>query len=90
GRLSLKSQPGRGTRIDVELPLAILQDTDPSLLRAPNVSRDLRGQLVLVVDDDDVNRMLATEVLLSAGASVREISNGHDALAFMRENRPAA
>lgn len=90
GRLSLKSQPGRGTRIDVELPLAILQDTDPSLLRVPIVNRDLRGQLVLVVDDDDVNRMLATEVLLGAGASVREISNGHDALAFMRDNRPAA
>lgn len=89
GRLHLKSQHGHGTRIDVELPLPILQDTKAVPLRTNERAHDLGGQLVLIVDDDDVSRMLATEVLLGAGARVKEITNGPDALAYLREDRPS-
>ncbi len=90
GQLSLKSQPGHGTRIDVDLPLPILQDTKVTPIRAQGVVHDLQGQLVLIVDDDDVSRMLAAEMLLGAGARVKEIDNGPDALAFLRGHKPAA
>jgi signal transduction histidine kinase/FixJ family two-component response regulator len=90
GRLTLKSQPGHGTRIDVDLPLPVLQDTGPAEPRQQGAGRDLRGQLVVVVDDDDVNRMLAAEVLIGAGARVHEINNGSDALTYLRDHRPAA
>ncbi|WP_052162057.1 ATP-binding protein [Aquabacterium sp. NJ1] len=90
GKLSLKSQPGHGTRMDVDLPLPILQDTKVPPLRPQGVTHDLQGQLVLIVDDDDVSRMLATEMLLGAGARVKEIDNGPDALVYLRSHRPAA
>lgn len=90
GKLNLKSQAGHGTRIDVDLPLPILQDTRISLIRTKGAVHDLQGQLVLIVDDDDVSRMLATEMLLGAGARVKEIDNGPDALVYLRSHRPAA
>lgn len=89
GTLSLKSKPGQGTRVDVDLPLPILQDTSPVALKGPSPVRDLKGQLVLVVDDDDVNRMLAAEVLVGAGATVHEVDNGQAALDYLQTSRPA-
>jgi signal transduction histidine kinase/ActR/RegA family two-component response regulator len=89
GRLSLKSRPGMGTRIDVDLPLPVLQDTSPATPAAAPKARDVRDHLILVVDDDDVNRMLAAEVLVGAGARVHEVDNGQDALTYLREHRPA-
>lgn len=90
GKLSLKSQPGHGTRMDVDLPLPVLQDTKVTPIRPQGVTHDLQGQLVLIVDDDDVSRMLATEMLLGAGARVKEIDNGPDALVYLRSHKPAA
>jgi signal transduction histidine kinase/CheY-like chemotaxis protein len=89
GRLSLNSRPGMGTRIDVDLPLPVLQDTGPVLPAKAAKPRHLGGQLVLVVDDDDVNRMLASEMLTDAGARVHEVDNGQAALDYLREHRPA-
>jgi signal transduction histidine kinase len=89
GKLSLKSKPGQGTRIDVDLPMSVLQDTSPVMLPATSPMPGLDGVSVLVVDDDDVNRMLAVEVLLSAGADVHEVDNGQAALNWLREQRAA-
>jgi signal transduction histidine kinase/ActR/RegA family two-component response regulator len=89
GRLSLKSQPGQGTRIDIDLPLPILKDTAATLPRGHHRAQDLQGQLVLIVDDDDVNRMLASEVVLSAGGSVKTVDSGMAALDYLRQDTPA-
>lgn len=89
GRLTLKSKPGQGTRIDVDVPLPILQDTSPMAIKEPGQLRDFKGMRVLVVDDDDVNRMLASEVLAGAGAQVHEVDNGPDALSYLRDHRVA-
>lgn len=89
GRLTLKSTPGQGTRVDVDLPLTVLHDTSPMTLTPPPDLRSLQDQLVLIVDDDDVNRMLACEVLRGAGARVHEVDNGRDGLTYLREHQPA-
>lgn len=88
GRLGLRSKAGQGTRIDVDLPLPVLQDTSHASPPAPAPLRSLTGLTVLVVDDDDVNRMLAAEVLTSAGAEVHEVDNGQAALDWLREHQP--
>ena len=40
----------------------------------------------LVVDDNDVNRILATRLLTKAGWTVSEANCGEDALSWLREN----
>jgi signal transduction histidine kinase/CheY-like chemotaxis protein len=89
GRLSLRSKPGHGTRIDVDLPLPVLQDAQASSPTQRKTSQQLLRQVVLVVDDDEVNRMLVTEVLQGAGAIVHTEENGASALAYLRDHCPA-
>ena len=90
GRLRLRSKAGQGTRIDVDLPLPVLRDASHGSLAPAAPQRRLDGLSVLVVDDDDVNRMLAVEVLSLAGAQVHEVDNGQTALDWLREDHGAS
>ncbi len=48
----------------------------------------LRGARLLVVDDNEINRQVAQEILEAAGATVRLASNGRVALAEIDRDRP--
>jgi len=48
--------------------------------RADTTSHDAHGIRVLLVEDNEVNQQVATELLESAGASVRIASNGREAV----------
>jgi len=72
GRLSLSSTPGKGTRVEVELPLP--PEREPA---APGV--------VLVCDDDDTSRLLLAQMLASRGFAVHECGSGEAALQRWRE-----
>ena len=89
GRISLQSRPGQGTRVDVALPLPVVTQALPRPPVTGLAEQALEGQLVLVVDDDDVNRMLISEVLKNAGAEVTTAEDGQSALACLRHTRPA-
>jgi signal transduction histidine kinase/CheY-like chemotaxis protein len=82
GTLSLQSEPGVGTRVTLRLPLAAcnapLQAATPSTL-AP-LSGGLAGIHVLLVDDDAVNTMIASQMLETADILVHTASSGLDAL----------
>jgi signal transduction histidine kinase/ActR/RegA family two-component response regulator len=87
-QLTLRSQPGLGTRIDMALPLPILQNTIAMPDKTQSTLPDLRGCTALVVDDDQVNRMLAAEMLKGAGIEVIEAESGHHALLALQRHRP--
>jgi signal transduction histidine kinase/CheY-like chemotaxis protein len=84
-RINVKSQPGFGSRFRFALSL----ERDPSSVHAVQTDSALGGLdgtsslmgVVLVVEDNEVNRMIAREVLQSLGLSVIEASDGMDALA---------
>ncbi len=88
GQISLRSQPGAGTRIDVCLPMPVLQDVIAMPEREPEPLPDLSGVVALVVDDDLVNRMLAVEMLASAGIEVIEAESGAEALDRLHSAQP--
>lgn len=89
GRLQLRSTPGLGTRIDIDLPLPIAQPPQIASSSVAEPLASLSGHTVLVADDDDLNCMLACDVLSQAGAIVHTRDNGLAALDFLKSHRPS-
>ncbi len=80
GSIGLESEPGQGSRFTVELPLRMdspaqaVEGAESLQVQAP------RGLRVLVVDDNSVNRLVATKMLQRLGHAAQSASDGHAAL----------
>ena len=83
GELHVSSTPGRGTCVEICLPLAPQQQR-PAVAAPPAVPDALRGQgSVLVVDDDDSVNRVTVAFLKKAGFDVHIASSGNEALAAL-------
>ncbi|MGY1449351.1 transporter substrate-binding domain-containing protein [Pseudomonas chlororaphis] len=76
GRVDLTSTPGRGTRVDVQMRLQVLEPIEFN--HVPALIQDVRRyQLqVLVVDDHRINRQVLHQQLSYLGHDVFEAENG--------------
>lgn len=85
GRVGMSSELGRGTRVDVELRLQVLERISaiqPAAIPPPRQRYRLQ---VLVVDDHQINRQVLRQQLAFLGHDVREAADGESALAVWRE-----
>ena len=89
GRIECRSRIGEGTVFTVVLPFAPCE-TD---FKAPEASRDLpedapgfsfSGKRVLLVEDNEMNREIATEILGDAGITVETAVDGSKAVDAVR------
>ncbi len=85
--IDVKTQPGRGSRFRFALSLELDRSSEhaaptDSAMGGLDGAAPLMGR-VLVVEDNDVNRMIAREVLLSLGLSVLEAGDGMQALELL-------
>jgi CheY-like chemotaxis protein len=85
GRIDVEASPGSGSCFRFTLsferdrsPVHVIQ-SDSALGALDDDDQALSG-CVLVVEDNDVNRMIAREVLLSLGLEVIEATDGREAL----------
>jgi CheY-like chemotaxis protein len=80
GGFSISSEQGRGTRVDIFLPIASedVADTAPSSEVA--LKRTSKPLSLLLVDDEDLVRFATAEMLRDLGHSVTEAASGPDAL----------
>ena len=90
GRMELTSIPGTGTTFTLLLPLVLAEpapETDP-LAPVDDLSLDQEPMHLLVVDDNDVNRLLVTTTLLRhfPRAVIDQAENGQQALEKMTHN----
>ncbi|WP_242487068.1 response regulator [Pseudomonas sp. TH32] len=85
GRLTLSSELGRGTRIDVSLRLPVLENLAPTT--HDSVSPVLRAKRlsVLVVDDYPANRLLLSQQLTYLGHDVADAEDGAHGLRAWRQ-----
>jgi signal transduction histidine kinase/DNA-binding response OmpR family regulator len=84
GHIKLNSEPGQGTTVKLYLP-RLLRPSDEAQEGAQriDIQRADRGDVVLVVEDDDDVRSHTTEVLRELGYRVLEAANGPAALELL-------
>ena len=85
GQISLESNAGQGSTFFFTVPVAIghkaphkQQDHDEE----KTLSRDILGAKILLVEDHDINRQVAKEILEGAGFFVRMANNGEQAFSM--------
>ncbi|MBI5487937.1 MAG: response regulator [Deltaproteobacteria bacterium] len=80
GYVELQSEPGRGTAFEILLPVVEGEAGRSASERPPAAGLAGRGELVLVVEDDDAVRALTRRILSVHGYEVLEARDGIEAL----------
>ena len=89
GSIKVESKRNEGTKIFVSLPLKIVQKTKKAAKIPQSFEHAAKGQpRILLVEDIDVNRMLAETILSESGFLVESVADGSDAVEAVK-NHPA-
>jgi PAS domain S-box-containing protein len=86
GHVAIYSEPGHGTVITLYLRQAKEQIEPVTMVEPADIAG--RGERILLVEDDDLVRAHAAQLLTGLGYGVVAASNGPEALALLRENIP--
>lgn len=85
GSIQVKSQKGEGTQFicQIEYPLA----ENVTLQKAVSNKTDLVGLRILLAEDNEINQLIACEMLGQAGACVTVAHDGSEALTKLKEEK---
>jgi len=85
GSIKIKSEIGKGTRIDIQLRLP-LGDEKQTTKRKKTYSYDtLKGLHILLVEDNEINRLVASNALNIAGIKITEAYDGKEAIRKLKK-----
>ena len=87
GSIDIKSEQGKGTEISVYIPMK--WNPDPKGIAGENISLkdvSLKGMRVLLVEDNEMNREIATEILEDEGVIVDTAEDGDIAVEMVRKS----
>lgn len=89
GKIDIKSESGKGTTVTIIFNFRVwnvLEIEDRMPVETKTIS--LKGKRVLVVEDNDLNREIATDILLEEGLIVEEAEDGSVAVEKVRCSVP--
>ncbi|MBQ0094425.1 MAG: response regulator [Bacteroidetes bacterium] len=84
GTISIESELGIGTTVTVEFENRIAQPASPTAEIQDNAVFDLAGKRILLVEDNELNREIATEILSEVGLVIDTAEDGDIAVDIMR------
>ncbi|CAH9067958.1 Sensor histidine kinase RcsC [Pseudoalteromonas holothuriae] len=87
GSLKLASELGRGTMIDVILPLARASKKSEMTFKKSLNPPDLKGKYVLVAEDNKINQILISTMLKGTKAELVLVDNGALAVDAFKEQK---
>ncbi len=90
GDIAVKSRPGEGTQFTVTLFLKRQtgEGSDAASCGPAYRAQSFQGRRFLLVEDNEINREIACELLEEAGAAVEWAGNGQEALDLFRASAP--
>lgn len=83
GTIDIQSKVGEGTKFDITLDFRIAEDRDIEEARARNqelTTASFEGKRVLLVEDNEMNREIAKDILEEFGFVTEEAEDGDDAV----------
>jgi len=96
GQIEVQSTPGEGAHFTIHFAGAVVAELAPPSIEIPPAEGETstaksageRAWIVLLVEDNPVNRKLARNVLRSQGFEVWEATTGEEALKLLARQRP--
>lgn len=81
GTIAIESEEGVGTSVTVTLPFTPARGGEGKTAREEEELPDISGLRILVAEDNELNREIAEYLLKEAGAFVRSVKDGSEAVA---------
>lgn len=86
GSMQMRSSPGRGTQILMELTVPVREERRHAAIDRPLMADPTQTLSILIVDDHPVNRMVLNRQLTLLGHEVMEAESGQEALTHWQNN----
>lgn len=83
GTIAVESEVGKGTEFTVTIPCRISRNTERE--ESPPESADFTGRTVLLAEDNEMNQMIADEILTGHGFTVEIAGDGEEAVEKVRK-----
>jgi len=87
GHITVTTEPGKGTTMCIYLPRDF-GDVEEEAVATANAVGLGSGETILLIDDEDVVRIVLNEVLTEAGYEVLTASDGASGLALLQSAKP--
>lgn len=86
GTLLMQSKKGFGTKVEIHVPMEVSSNPDYLLTQTTDKEIDIAGKRILIVEDNDFNRLLASTILQKSKVIVDIAKDGLEALVACEEN----
>jgi PAS domain S-box-containing protein len=86
GTIQIESEKGKGTRVDIHIPMRISNDkTKQEIVEMTDLQKSLKGLRVLAVEDNELNRMVLQVILKKCEVVLSIAHNGQEAIDLIQE-----
>ncbi len=88
GQIEIKSEPNKGTIVKATIPLEIRDEISETNNDEENRKKmNIKGRKILVVEDNELNMDISTEILEMQGVIVTKARNGQEAVDIFKQSK---